>query len=48
MIPQDKLAEELKNCKIREGSLLKRSKFLKEWRNRWIVLTNNYLISFTN
>lgn len=48
MIPQDKIAEDLKNCKIREGSLLKRSKFLKEWRKRWIVLTSNYLISFTN
>ena len=48
MIGADKIEEELKNAKIREGSLLKRSKFLKEWRKRWIVLTSSYLISFTS
>ena len=33
---------------IREGELKKRSKFLKEWRSRWVVLTSNFLFTFTN
>jgi hypothetical protein len=37
---------ELKNYKIREGFLLKRSRVLREWRKRWMVLTMNYLFSF--
>jgi hypothetical protein len=39
---------ELRNYKVREGMLFKRSRFLKEWRERWIVLTMNFLISFSN
>jgi hypothetical protein len=39
---------ELKENKIREGRLLKRSKFLREWRERWVVLTFNYIITFEN
>lgn len=39
---------DIKNNKIREGVLYKRSKFLKEWRERWIVLTTNFMYTFTN
>lgn len=31
---------------VYEGALLKRSKFLKEWRQRWVVLTSSFLITF--
>jgi PH domain len=31
---------------IKEGWLEKRSRFLKGWRKRWIVLTPNYLNTF--
>lgn len=45
---RDKIDKELQTSKVREGMLLKRSKFLKEWRERWVVLTVNYMITFTN
>ncbi|CAG9331020.1 unnamed protein product [Blepharisma stoltei] len=31
---------------IKEGWIEKRSRFLKEWRRRWMVLTPNFLVSF--
>ena len=31
---------------IKEGVMEKKSKFLKEWRERWVVLTVNYLFTF--
>mmetsp|Transcript_87651 Transcript_87651/g.253139 ORF Transcript_87651/g.253139 Transcript_87651/m.253139 type:complete len:122 (+) Transcript_87651:93-458(+) len=31
---------------IKEGWLIKQSKFLKEWRRRWFVLTPQYVCSF--
>ena len=31
---------------IKEGFLEKRSRFLKGWRKRWIVVTPNYLCTF--
>ncbi|CAG9332529.1 unnamed protein product [Blepharisma stoltei] len=31
---------------IKEGWIEKRSRFLKEWRRRWMVLTPRYLVSF--
>ena len=39
---------DIKNYKIREGQLYKRSKFRKEWRERWVVLTSNFLYTFTS
>ena len=39
---------ELRNHKIREGPIYKRTKFLQEWRERWMVLTMNYILIFSN
>jgi hypothetical protein len=38
---------ELRSNKIREGPIYKRTKFLQEWRERWMVLTMNYILIFT-
>lgn len=37
---------EIKNNFIKQDKIQKRSKFLKEWRERWVVLTANYLFTF--
>ena len=42
------IESDIKNYKIREGYLFKRSKFLKDWRKRWVVLTTNYIYTFTS
>lgn len=34
--------------KIRQGPIYKRTKFLQEWRESWLVLTKNYILIFTN
>ncbi|KRX04053.1 hypothetical protein PPERSA_12500 [Pseudocohnilembus persalinus] len=39
------MAEDLKNI-IKEGWLEKESKYLKQWRSRWFVLTSNSIYSF--
>lgn len=39
---------ELRTQKIRQGIIYKRTKFLQEWRERWMVLTTNYILVFTN
>ena len=39
---------DVKNNKIREGYLFKRSKYLKEWRERWVVITSKFLYTFTS
>jgi hypothetical protein len=39
---------ELRTNKIREGPIYRRTKFLQEWRERWLVLTKHYLLIFTN
>ena len=31
---------------IKQGCLLKQSKYLRQWKQRWIVLTSQYLCSF--
>ena len=33
---------------VMEGFMVKQSKFMKEWRQRWFVLTPQYLCSFKN
>ena len=40
------MEHELKNNKLREATLEKRSKFLKEWRERWVVVTQNFIFTF--
>jgi len=37
---------DVRHNKIKEGFLIKRSRILKEWKKRWMVLTKNYLYSF--
>lgn len=37
---------EVRNNLVKEGCVEKKSKFLKEWRERWLVLTVNYLFTF--
>jgi len=39
---------ELRNHLIREGVIYRRTKFLQEWRERWMVLTMNYIFVFTD
>jgi len=31
---------------VKQGYLLKQSKYLRQWKQRWIVLTNQYICSF--
>jgi hypothetical protein len=31
---------------IKQGYLLKQSKYLRQWKQRWIVLSNQYLCSY--
>ena len=38
--------KELTTALIREGLLYKRSKFLKEWEGRWVILTKNYIFIY--
>eukprot|EP00928_Gymnodinium_smaydae_P067208 TRINITY_DN50150_c0_g1_i1.p2 TRINITY_DN50150_c0_g1~~TRINITY_DN50150_c0_g1_i1.p2 ORF type:complete len:122 (+),score=26.99 TRINITY_DN50150_c0_g1_i1:74-439(+) len=33
---------------VKEGWLTKQSKLLKEWRRRWVVLTQQYVCTFKN
>ena len=33
---------------IRQGQLFKRTKFLKAWQDRWLILTVNYIFIFQN
>ena len=39
---------DIKNNKMRVGNLFKRSKFLHEWRERFVVLTSEFLHIFTD
>lgn len=37
---------DIRNNRIKEGFLIKRSRILKEWKLRWMVLTRTHLYSF--
>lgn len=37
---------DIRNNRIKEGFLIKRSRHLKEWKLRWMVLTRTHLYSF--
>jgi hypothetical protein len=37
---------DIRNNKVKEGFLVKRSRVLKEWKERWMVLTKTHLYSF--
>lgn len=38
--------QDIKTNKVKEGFLIKRSRILKEWKKRWMVLTKTHLYSF--
>lgn len=47
MMAREEGAEnDIRNNKIKEGWLVKRSRILKEWKKRWMVLTRTHLYSF--
>jgi hypothetical protein len=33
---------------VKEGWLFKRSKFIKQWRERWVVMTDEIIKTFAN
>ena len=37
---------DVKSNKVKEGFLFLRSRVVKEWKKRWIVLTKNCIYSF--
>lgn len=38
--------EDIRQFKIKEGMVWKKSRYLKEWRERWVVLTEHNVYSF--
>lgn len=42
----DEVENDIKDNKVKEGYLVKRSRHLKEWKERWMVLTKTHLYSF--
>ena len=38
--------EDIRQHKIKEAMVWKKSRYLKEWRERWVVLTENNVYSF--
>ena len=43
----DKIEADVRDNKVKEGTLIKRSRHLKEWKERWMVLTKTHLYSFS-
>ena len=48
MNKEDPAEQDIKHNKVKEGFLIKRSRILKEWKKRWMVLTKTHLYSFEN
>ena len=46
MLKEDNVESDIRQHKVKEGFLLKRSRILKEWKKRWMVLTRTHLYSF--
>ena len=46
MQKEDSDEKDVRLNKVKEGFLIKRSRILKEWKKRWMVLTKNFLYSF--
>jgi hypothetical protein len=44
----DKIHKDIRDNKIKEGMLQKQSRHLKEWKDRWMVLTKTHLYSFVH
>ena len=42
----DLIETDIRDNKVKEGLLVKRSRHLKEWKERWMVLTKSHLYSF--
>lgn len=38
--------QDVRNNKVKEGFLIKRSRILKDWKKRWMVLTKTHLYAF--
>jgi hypothetical protein len=46
MMREENAETDIRNNKVKEGWLVKRSRVLKEWKKRWMVLTRTHLYSF--
>jgi hypothetical protein len=46
MQKEDAAENDIRLHKVKEGFLIKRSRILKEWKKRWMVLTRTHLYSF--
>ena len=43
---QSQVEDDIKKNKVKEGLLLKQSRHLKDWKDRWIVLTKTHVYTF--
>ena len=44
---QSQIEDDVKKNKVKEGLLSKQSRHLKEWKDRWLVLTRTHIYSFS-
>ena len=40
------IQDEIANHLIKKGKILKMSKYLKKWTERYLILTQNYIMTF--